>query len=339
MNSLDLLKAEIARKRKAAEAFKQYEQGAQEPAKKPVIEDRRTKMPESNVTQNKSNKISETEAEPTSPSTEIPEDELIKRFRARSEPIRLFGESPKERVQRLKRAEALHRQADQKGQRNKFKDTQAKVDQELQLELLQNGIEVEKSNDETDGDRERRLKMEVINKFIPDFDKIGEPLRKSNSSRCYELVYVFFKKLLLDWDVELTKRPAEIRQSDQGKNETAIYKQTVENLKVFFKLAKKHSLPDDVYAKVVEIVFWIHRKEYVKANDAYLRMSIGNACWPIGVTNIGIHERKSRDKISTDQVAHVLNDETTRKWIQGIKRLMTFAQKLNPPDDPSKAIG
>ncbi len=33
-----------------------------------------------------------------------------------------------------------------------------------------------------------------------------------------------------------------------------------------------------------------------------------------------IHERSAREKISTDQVAHVLNDEVSRKYIQSIKR-------------------
>lgn len=75
------------------------------------------------------------------------------------------------------------------------------------------------------------------------------------------------------------------------------------------------------------------------ANDAYLRLSIGNAPWPIGVTMVGIHERSARERIHSNQVAHVLNDETQRKWIQSIKRLMTWCQKHYPPSDITKAIG
>jgi hypothetical protein len=33
-----------------------------------------------------------------------------------------------------------------------------------------------------------------------------------------------------------------------------------------------------------------------------------------------IHERSAREKISSDQVAHVLNDEVSRKYIQSVKR-------------------
>lgn len=45
-------------------------------------------------------------------------------------------------------------------------------------------------------------------------------------------------------------------------------------------------------------------------------MAIGNAPWPIGVTMVGIHARTGREKISSRYVAHVLNDETQRKYIQ-----------------------
>lgn len=55
---------------------------------------------------------------------------------------------------------------------------------------------------------------------------------------------------------------------------------------------------------------------FIQANDAYLQMAIGNAPWPIGVTMVGIHARTGREKIFSKHVAHVLNDETQRKYIQ-----------------------
>ena len=45
-------------------------------------------------------------------------------------------------------------------------------------------------------------------------------------------------------------------------------------------------------------------------------MAIGNAPWPIGVTNAGIHARPGRERIFSKHVAHVLNDEFQRKYIQ-----------------------
>lgn len=52
-----------------------------------------------------------------------------------------------------------------------------------------------------------------------------------------------------------------------------------------------------------------------------------------------IHERSGREKIFSSNVAHVLNDEVSRKYIQSLKRLMTFAQTRYPPKDVSMLMG
>jgi hypothetical protein len=52
-------------------------------------------------------------------------------------------------------------------------------------------------------------------------------------------------------------------------------------------LTFKQSLPADVLARIAEIVHYMQRRQYQKANDSYLRLSIGNAPWPIGVTMVG----------------------------------------------------
>lgn len=75
----------------------------------------------------------------------------------------------------------------------------------------------------------------------------------------------------------------------------------------------------------------------LQANDSYLQMAIGNAPWPIGVTMVGIHARTGREKIFSKNVAHVLNDETQRKYIQALKRLMTRCQHFFPTD-PSRCV-
>lgn len=103
---------------------------------------------------------------------------------------------------------------------------------------------------------------------------------------------------------------------------------------------------------VAEITHHMQNREYVKANDAYIRLSIGNAAWPIGVTMVGIHARSARERIQSDSVAHVLNDEVSRKYIQSLKRcvslclsetdtrsLLTFAQAIRPPLEHSQRMG
>jgi hypothetical protein len=40
-------------------------------------------------------------------------------------------------------------------------------------------------------------------------------------------------------------------------------------------------------ARMAEIVHFMQNRAYQRANDSYLRLSIGNAPWPIGVTMVG----------------------------------------------------
>ena len=97
-------------------------------------------------------------------------------------------------------------------------------------------------------------------------------------------------------------------------------------------------VPPDILLACRRIVCFCEQREYVKANDLYVQMAIGNAPWPIGVTMVGIHARGGRDRINTHKVAHVMNDEMMRKYITSIKRLMTYCQnKYNT--DPFKSIG
>jgi pre-mRNA-splicing factor 18 len=73
------------------------------------------------------------------------------------------------------------------------------------------------------------------------------------------------------------------------------------------------------------------------AMDQYIKLAIGNAPWPIGVTMVGIHKHSAHEKIYINSVAHIMNDETTRKYLQSIKRLMTLCQRRYP-SMPSKSV-
>ena len=66
------------------------------------------------------------------------------------------------------------------------------------------------------------------------------------------------------------------------------------------------------------------------AND----LSIGNAPWPLGVAMLSITVRRN-----TPKVAHVLNDELTRKWMQSIKRLISVSQEIFPSKEDYNKVG
>ena len=52
-------------------------------------------------------------------------------------------------------------------------------------------------------------------------------------------------------------------------------------------LTELQNLPSDMLARLAEIMYYMQMRQYQKANDSYLRLSIGSAPWPIGVTMVG----------------------------------------------------
>lgn len=150
-------------------------------------------------------------------------------------------------------------------------------------------------------------------------------------------IKVFIQTCLKRWSQELDQRDEEEKKSLEGKRQSQTYTQTRQHLKPLLKRIKSGRLEEEVTSKLSKIIDYCIDKEYVKAHDKYIELAIGNAAWPMGVTMVGIHERVGRSKIFSSEIAHILNDETTRKYIQMIKRLVTLCQTWHPTD-PSRMV-
>ncbi|AAC64877.1 Similar to gb/U51990 hPrp18 (splicing factor) gene from Homo sapiens [Arabidopsis thaliana] len=151
-------------------------------------------------------------------------------------------------------------------------------------------------------------------------------------------ILVFCKKLLLEWKQELEAMENTERRTAIGKQMLATFNQCARYLTPLFHLCRNKCLPADIRQGLMVMVnCWIKR-DYLDATAQFIKLAIGNAPWPIGVTMVGIHERSAREKISTSSsVAHIMNNETTRKYLQSVKRLMTFCQRRYSAL-PSKSI-
>ncbi|XP_035282990.1 pre-mRNA-splicing factor 18 isoform X3 [Anguilla anguilla] len=255
--------------------------------------------------------------------------EVIRRMRERGEPIRLFGESDYEAFQRLRKIEILAPEVN-KGLRNDLKAAMDKIDQQYLNEIVggQEAGEVDTQHD---------LKVHEENTTIEELEALGKSLGTGDDDGDMDVINKVLKFLLGVWAKDLNSREDHVKRSVQGKLASATQKQTESYLKPLFRKLRKKILPADIKESITDIIKFMLEREYVKANDAYLQMAIGNAPWPIGVTMVGIHARTGREKIFSKHVAHVLNDETQRKYIQGLKRLMTICQK-HFTTDPSKCV-
>ncbi|KAM3162724.1 Pre-mRNA-splicing factor 18 [Lachancea thermotolerans] len=92
---------------------------------------------------------------------------------------------------------------------------------------------------------------------------------------------------------------------------------------------RKRRLSSEFLTSLATILFHTQQHQFPQATQSYMKLSIGNVAWPIGVTSVGIHARSAHERIQgKDKIANVMLDEHTRLWITSVKRLITFAEAL-----------
>jgi len=302
-------------------------------------------------------------------------NEVKRRLRSYAEPITLFGESDFDRYTRLKHFELqMHdRATSSMGAKNAFRDILKRdVESEIKAALMRDleagrkgeEEEEEKKAGEKDGSAAASASPDAassstslaalaasdsITEAGTELDETGRVIKRRTGGSDYrhveltrddfdsaeEFVLYFLRRMLGEWEEELENRPKEVRMSERGKMASAIQKQTRLFLKPLIKLLKARAATPDILNACEKMVMACLDRDYKRADESYLTMAIGNAPWPMGVTMVSIHDRAGREKIFSNQVAHVLNDETQRKYIQSIKRLMTYCQEHYPPSSGS----
>ena len=161
---------------------------------------------------------------------------------------------------------------------------------------------------------------------LEDGKKAGKNLRR------------IFKLYLDEWSQELRQRNDSEKRTAIGREKTKLLKECKDNIRPLFKISRTpEKFASDLRIAIRRIAHYIYVGEYVKANDEYIGIAIGNAAWPIGVTMVGIHARAGRQKISSNKIAHAMDDEMTLKYLTSIKRLISFAQRRHP-GKPSQMV-
>jgi pre-mRNA-splicing factor 18 len=281
-------------------------------------------------------KAEEEEEEEDDEYSNMYQEDAMRRLRSYGKPVTLFGESSKDRMKRLKEFE-LEQLEKHGGSMGTGHEIQAILASEVENEIVNATLAAMESDQRGDTEESRKEKARRERKMNKRHNKYLEMKPREDFKTVEDYITFFFKRILLLWEEELNARPDEEKKSGKGKVASATQKQTRSYLSTLFSELKKKTCPKDVVNNTDKIVNNCIIREYVKANEAYLMMAIGNAAWPMGVTMVGIHERAGRERIFSGNVGHVLNNEKSRKYIQGMKRIMTFCQHAFP-NVPSKMV-
>jgi len=260
----------------------------------------------------------------------LPREEVVRRLREKLEPITLFGETEDQSNLRMRSIEIGETDSARlRASHNNFQEALKSVDKQY-LKAVQ--------KEDSAGDKQKlELKLYTTNRTWSELLEMANDLRRGDHKHDENVISEWIKVIMTMWGNELNCRPEGEKMEVKGRMEAATFTQTKGYVKPLLKMLRKNQLTDDIRDSLSNMVKHIMQRDYIYANEKYMEMAIGNAPWPIGVTNAGIHARPGRERIFSKHVAHVLNDESQRKYIQGLKRLMTKCQ-LYFPTDPSRSV-
>ncbi|KAK3948548.1 hypothetical protein QBC32DRAFT_351377 [Pseudoneurospora amorphoporcata] len=234
---------------------------------------------------------------------DLPDDELTTKLRSLGEPAFLFGESHPSRLRRYRKAAGLGALGLPTGP--------------ITTSLLPVA--------------EKDMKVPSTSAEIP------PPTDRKARRYLFRQLASYFNMVLREWEIALAKEDNADTFAGQAARNAMV--QSKETMRPLFRKFEKGDLEKDILEAIVEIVRAAQERRYVDANDGYLRLSIGKAAWPIGVTMVGIHERSAREKLHDGERGHIMGGEVTRKYLQSIKRCLTFAQVRWPPEDVRQLMG
>jgi pre-mRNA-splicing factor 18 len=230
----------------------------------------------------------------------VPEEELVKKLRGLGEPAVLFGEGHAARLRRYRKAARGGALAAAAGP------------------IATTLLPVEEKD------------MKVPDTVPPVSDKKARRL-------LFRQLASYFNMILREWELALAREDNADTFAGQAAHSAMI--SSKETMRPLFRKFEQGDLDESILEAVIEIVKAAQERRYVDANDGYLRLSIGKAAWPIGVTMVGIHERSAREKLHGGERGHIMGSEVTRKYLQSIKRCLTFAQVRWPPEDVRQLMG
>mmetsp|Transcript_41541 Transcript_41541/g.50357 ORF Transcript_41541/g.50357 Transcript_41541/m.50357 type:complete len:437 (-) Transcript_41541:466-1776(-) len=357
MDALTAMKAELERKRK----LKAEEMGGKKYAKRSEIEavrlnklKEKERENESQARNSQRQKTSHEAEQSTSsaargsgeqaavsdaPEEKLSKEEVIRRLRVLGHPATLFGETDEDRRTRLEVAAKNLQIADSTGGQQGHElghnyiqrmEEQARRAAAFAAQKKEEKLkEKEKEEAEDEKTPEERELEEA-------FTAAAKEMARQQMS-VPERIITFFQKVTADWTEEIQNMTEEYLMSMEGKLLLTTYEITTKNFKPMYKELRKNNLPDDLMRGLYLMVCHMEKRDYRAAMDVYLKMAVGNAPWPIGVTMVGIHERSAREKIFSQTQAHIMHDEASRKFLQSVKRCISFCQRKYPTN-PSKSI-
>lgn len=166
-----------------------------------------------------------------------------------------------------------------------------------------------------------------------------EDIANGARDKLHTQVRAYIKQLVKEWEHEVDLKAAAGARLDDGVDEetaaveSARLRDTKKDLVSLLYKLRTDRLSLTVLTSLCTVIYYLQIHDYRRANESYMKLSIGNVAWPIGVKGVGIHERSAALKITGENkntAANIMLDDKTRRWITAVKRLVSFAERKWP---------
>lgn len=196
--------------------------------------------------------------------------------------------------------------------------TEKELSKEDQLQKLDRLVKAEKKKKEY----EQYLQLENDVDPTINLEDIGHIQEKKKSLELQ--IRKFFKYMISVWEQNPESPPQQYT--------LALLEQVKKDMiKLLYKL-RAGKLSDSIIISLSTIVYYIQHQDFVKANESYMKLSIGNTAWPIGIRDVGIHARSALSKITGEDkstVANIMQSESMKRWIIAVKRIISYTEKTS----------
>ena len=162
-------------------------------------------------------------------------DEAIARLRQKNEPIRLFGESDKDRRLRLRALELIEEHGGDPHGRNDFVKLLQATDDAARDAHAASKPRADAPADARDDTPTRERTPPSQREGVGMHSLLDLGLIRTDLPRVYPIIYYTLKGLLNEWGDTLARRPEHQQHSQQGRLVAATHAQTREYLKPLFK--------------------------------------------------------------------------------------------------------
>jgi pre-mRNA-splicing factor 18 len=194
------------------------------------------------------------------------------------------------------------------------------------------GKDEEKKKEDEKPKKNRKYKLTIKPSYITiekrdnTKKRVVDATQFSNEYKSNEL-FNWINIVLEDWEQYIIENLNDKRvKSNFVSKELEKYKQCTQNIRPLLNLLQERKLHQVILDKLFKVMVFAENRDLLNANDRYIDLSIGNAAWPMGLTMVGIHQRTGKSTVAPTQVAYILNDEETKKYLQSIRRILSFLQ-------------